>query len=59
MQKQMAQLAAKMSTKDLMEQARKMAASVEDYATDVLAALLTALDGRIPESEYVAFCDSL
>jgi hypothetical protein len=51
--------AAELSTKELMEQAVKMASSMEEYATDVLDALLTALDGRISESEYVAFCDTL
>jgi hypothetical protein len=51
--------AAELSTKELMEQAVNMASSMEEYATDVLDALLTALDGRISESEYVAFCDSL
>lgn len=55
----MTKLAAKLTTKELMVQARKMAESTEDYATDVLNVLLTVLDGRIPESEYVAFCDSL
>lgn len=59
MTEQMISLAAKMPTKDLMAEARKMAAREDGYATDVLGALLTALDGRIPEPEYIAFCDSL
>ena len=59
MNKNMVRVAESMTTKQLMDNAKKMSECAEDYATDVLAALLTALDGRISEKRYVAFCESL
>lgn len=55
----MTKVAEQLSTEELKQQAIKMANCFEDYADDILMALLNALMPRIPESDYVAFCESL
>jgi len=59
MEEQMIKVASVLSTNELMSEAKKMSASIEDYAWDVLNALLGALESRIDESAYIRFCDSL
>lgn len=51
--------AAQLSKEELMAQAQKFAQSTEAFACDVVGALLGALMEKMPENEFVAFCDSL
>lgn len=56
---EMINTAKQLNTEALKAEIVKMAASDADYATDVLMALLGALESRMPEAEFVAFCDAL
>ena len=56
---EMTNTAKQLSTEALKVEIVKMAASDADYATEVLMALLGALESRMPEAEFVAFCDAL
>lgn len=51
--------ALEMTTEELKKQAAAMAVSAEDWAGDVLMAILGALETRIPEAEFISFCDGL
>ena len=51
--------AQQLNTAALKEQAAIMSARDEEWATDALVALLAALETRISEAEFVAFCDAL
>lgn len=55
----MTSVANQMTVADLKEQAIKMMNSVESHATDVLNALLNALESKVSEDEFVAFCDAM
>lgn len=55
----MVKLASQLSAPELKEQARKINEMFDDWADDVLMALLSALESKIPESDYIQFCDSL
>ena len=55
----MVKLASQLSAPELMEQARKINEMFDDWVDDVLMALLSALESKIPESDYIQFCDSL
>lgn len=55
----MVKLASQLSAPELMEQARKINEMFDDWADDVLMAMLSALESKIPESDYIQFCDSL
>lgn len=52
-------VANQMTVADLKEQAIKMMNSVESHASDVLNALLNALESKVSEEEFVAFCDAM
>ena len=56
---EMINTAKQLNTAALKAEIVKMAASDAAYATDVLMALLGALESRMPEAEFVAFCDAL
>lgn len=55
----MIKIASKMEISDLKEQAVKMFNSTEDYAGDVLSALLNALELKIAEVEFIKFCEAM
>ena len=55
----MVKLASQLSAPELMEQARKINEMFDDWVDDVLMALLSALEAKIPEADYIKFCDSL
>lgn len=55
----MVKLSSQLSAPELMEQARKISEMFDDWADDVFMALLSALESKIPESDYIQFCDSL
>ena len=55
----MVKLASQLSAPELMEQARKINEMFDDWVDDVLMALLSDLEAKIPEADYIKFCDSL
>lgn len=50
---------AKLSTEALKDMAIKLYADVRDGAEIVLSAVLDALMARMPEDEFVTFCDQV
>lgn len=44
---------------ELKIEAEKMSQCFEDYAGYVLTALLDALESKVTEQEFIAFCDKL
>ena len=57
--KQMTDLACKLSIEELKIQIVKLMDDDADHVGDVFIAMLSALEAKIPEAEYVAFCDSI
>jgi hypothetical protein len=55
----MTKIASQMTVADLKEQGIKMMNSVESHSADVLNALLNALERKISEEEFIAFCDAM
>lgn len=55
----MTAVATQMTVADLKEQSIKMMNSAESHATDVLSALLNALESKVSEEEFTAFCDAM
>jgi hypothetical protein len=55
----MTKIASQMTVADLKEQGIKMMNSVESHSADVLNALLNALESKISEEEFIAFCDAM
>ena len=48
-----------LGTEQLKEMAAQLYSNMEDAAGDVLGWVLSALESRVGESEFLAFCDSL
>lgn len=48
-----------LGTEQLKEMAVQLSSNLEDAAGDVLGWVLSALEQRIGESEFVSFCESL
>jgi hypothetical protein len=55
----MTKIASQMTVADLKEQGIKMMNSVESHSADVLNALLNALESKVSEEEFIAFCDAM
>ena len=48
-----------LGTEQLKEMAAQLFGNMEDAAGDVLGWVLSALESRVSESDFLAFCDSL
>jgi hypothetical protein len=48
-----------LGTEQLKEMAMQLCSNDEDAAGDVLGWVLSALESRVDESEFVSFCDSI
>ena len=55
----MIQIASQLTVVELKNEIIKMMNDFNDYANNVLVALLSALESKVSENEYIAFCDSL
>jgi hypothetical protein len=49
----------KLSTNDLLETAKKLSKDYSTAAEKVFNVIIDILDNRLPENEFVNFCDSL
>ena len=49
----------KLSTNDLLETAKKLSTDYSTAAEKVFNVIIDILDNRLPENEFVNFCDSL
>ena len=49
----------KLSTNDLLETAKKLSTDYSTAAEKVFNVIIDILDKRLPENEFVNFCDSL